>query len=109
MDRIRFQFDEHIANSAALILRRQLIDIVAAAEAGVLGVVDSEVLARAHRELRVVMRDKDFLRLHAAGQPHSGIVFFGRGTRTVGQLIERLVLIHELMSSAEMIGHVEFV
>jgi predicted nuclease of predicted toxin-antitoxin system len=90
-------------------LRRRGVDVVTAADIGLLGVADSEVLSRAHAASRVVVtRDKDYLRLHAAGQPHAGIVFCTHRIRRVGELVEALILIHEILSPEEMIGHVEY-
>ena len=109
MSRIRFQFDEHFRNAAASALRRRDIDVVTAADAGVLGLADTVVLSRAHAAARVmVTRDDDYLGLHAAGQPHSGIVYCTPRIRTVGNLVEALVLIYEVMSPEEMIGHVQY-
>jgi predicted nuclease of predicted toxin-antitoxin system len=106
---IRYQFDEHIVGVVALALRRHGIEVTTAAEAGLLGSPDTDVLAHAHAHSRVVVtRDKDFLRLHASGQSHSGIVFFGKRIRTIGELIEVLVLVHEAVSPEEIQGRVEY-
>jgi hypothetical protein len=56
----------------------------------------------------IVTRDKDYLRLDAAGQPHAGIVYCTRRTRTVGDLVSALVLIHEVLTGEEMFGHSEY-
>lgn len=109
MSRIRYQFDEHFENAAARALRRRGIDVVTAAELGLRGVADSGVLSRAHAASRVIVtRDDDYLNLHAAGRPHSGIVYCTQRIRTVGNLIETLVLIYEILSPEEMIGQVYY-
>jgi hypothetical protein len=106
---IRYQFDEHIVGIVAKALRRHGIDVATSAEAGLLGLPDTDILAHAHANSRVIVtRDKDFLRLHAAGQVHSGIVFFGKRIRTIGELIELLILIHEVLSPEEIEGRVEY-
>ncbi|MEA2529515.1 MAG: hypothetical protein QOG89_1159 [Thermomicrobiales bacterium] len=86
------------------------MDVVTASDAGLLGLADHQVLAKAHAASRVlVTRDSDYLRLHAMGQPHSGIIFWTRRARALGELIETLVLIYEGATPQEMMGHVEFV
>jgi hypothetical protein len=108
--RVRYQFDEHIAIAVAAGLRRVYIDVVTAAEVGLLGVPDTTVLAHAHAASWVIVTsDTDYLRLNAAGVPHSGIVFCPKDTLPIGEMIEFLVLIFEAMSSEELIGHVEYI
>ncbi len=110
MGRVRYLFDEHFANVPARVLRTKGIDVITAADAGLRGADDTQVLARAHASSRVIVtRDQDFLRLNAEGRPHAGIVFVGKGIRTIGELIEMLLLVHDAFSAEEMLGHVEFV
>jgi hypothetical protein len=56
----------------------------------------------------LVTHDSDFLRLHQQ-QPHSGIAYCAQGTRTIGQIVTSLVLIHEILAPAEMAGRIEFI
>jgi predicted nuclease of predicted toxin-antitoxin system len=68
MGRIRYQFDEHFANVAAIGLRSNGIDAITAAEAGLRSAADAVLLAHAHASSRVIVtRDDDFLRLNAEG------------------------------------------
>ena len=111
MDRIRFQLDEHIPHVGARPLRRRGIEVVAAADAGVLGESDSQVLARSDATGRVlVTHDGDFLRLHAERPKHDGIAYCryqgacnGYAGRTIEDIIaavfnlERMDNIGELM------------
>jgi hypothetical protein len=53
-------------------------------------------------------QDRDFLRLHAAGVTHAGIIYGAKDTRSVGTLIQGLVLIWELLEPEEMKNRVEF-
>jgi hypothetical protein len=63
----------------------------------------------AHANSRVIVTlDRDFLRLDAAGHPHSGILYFVSPRRTVGVLIETLAVVHGVLTAAEMIGRVEY-
>ena len=77
-------------------------------EAGMLGASDQEHLTFARREGRVLFtQDADFLRLHASGVEHSGIVY-ARQQTAVGEMIRNLVLVSELFEPDEMEGHLEF-
>lgn len=110
MGRIRYQFDEHIPDAVAAGLVRVHIEVVTAAAVGLLGVPDSLVLARAHSTSRVIVTsDVDYLRMNAVGVPHSGIVFCPQDARTIGEMIELLILVYETKSSEEMTGRVEYI
>lgn len=50
----------------------------------------------------------DFLRLHAQGVAHTGIAYCRQQSMTIGELLRRVVLLHDLLSPEEMIGRVEF-
>lgn len=56
----------------------------------------------------MITQDVDFLRLHAEGAVHSGIAFWRQQTRTVGDVLRRLLLVHAVMSSDEMKNSVEY-
>jgi hypothetical protein len=108
-DRIGFHLDEHIPRAVADALRRRAIDVVTVGEADLLGASDSEHLARALAAGRVlVTHDADFLRLHEQQYAHAGIAYCAPGTRTIGEIVRGLLLIHELLTPAEIAGRVEF-
>ena len=66
-------------------------------------------LARvAQRRLVIVTHDADFLRIHAAGVPHAGIVYCHKDTLSVGEIIIGLVLIWETYDRQAMASQVEF-
>ncbi len=109
MAEVRFQLDEHIPNAVASALSRRGIDAHTMAEAGLLGVPDPELLARCSSDGRVlVTQDRGFIRLHRRGHRHAGIAYSERGARSTGELVSSLVLIHEVLEAANMVGHVEF-
>jgi predicted nuclease of predicted toxin-antitoxin system len=88
---VRYQFDEHMDSAVARALRREGIDLITTAEAGLLGAADVVQLAHAHSTGRVmVTQDKDFLRLSRQGVEHGGIVYFAHGTRTIREGIDGL-------------------
>src|SRR4051812_755029 len=106
---VRFHLDEHVNPVVAVGLRRRGIDVTTTRDAGLAGASDDEQLAYASRDGRVTFtQDDDFLRLASAGVPHAGVVYNKQGTKTIGQIIEFLVLLFTCMSEAEMRDHVEF-
>ena len=107
-DRIKFYMDEHVAKAVTEGLRRRGVDLVTMQELGLHSANDRQHLERAVQEGRVVVtQDTDFLRLHAAGVSHQGIVYASQQT-PVPQMLRGLMLIHDVLSSEDMIRHVEF-
>lgn len=77
--------------------------------AGRTGLPDDDQLDFATQQNRVmVTMDSDFLILAAQNKQHAGIAYAKPGTRSVGQLIQRLKLIHDLLAPDEMQNHVEY-
>ncbi len=108
MAKIRFYMDEHIARAVVLGLRQRGIDVLTVPEANKLGATDEEQLAFARKEGRVFFtRDDDFLRLHASGLPHAGIVYTSRRV-SIGYMIRGLALIHEILDADDMQGYIEY-
>lgn len=107
-ERIRLYLDEHIAKAVAQALRRRGIDVLRAHEAGLESASDTEHLAFSLREGRVVVtQDADFLRLDAEGVQHAGIAYFAQQLAS-GEMVRRLVVLVEVLTPAEMAGHVEY-
>ncbi|WP_228057151.1 hypothetical protein [Tychonema sp. LEGE 07203] len=52
--------------------------------------------------------DDDFLTIASLSSEHPGIAYCKQGTRSIGQIIEALVLIYEVYTPDEMVGRVEF-
>lgn len=108
-ERIRFHLDEHIASAIAIALRQRGIDVTTTAEANLLAATDEDQLKYAHRSRRVmVTHDDDFLNLHAHGTPHAGIAYCRWGARTIGEMVQMLVLIYEMMSPDEMMSKIVY-
>lgn len=106
---VSFHLDEHIPTALADALRSRGIDVTTTADAGLAGTGDLEHLEFAAKAGRVVVtQDVDFLRLHSAGTPHSGIAFWRQQTRMVGEVLRRLVLIHAILSPDDMKNTVEY-
>lgn len=105
---IEFYTDERVSKADVQGLRQRGVDVLTVSEAGLRSAPDEEHLERARMEERVIFtQDDDFLRLHASGAGHAGIVFAPQGTPT-GKIIRGLMLIHEVLSKDEMVGHVEY-
>jgi phosphoribosylformylglycinamidine (FGAM) synthase-like amidotransferase family enzyme len=108
MARIRFLTDEHVPKAVARGLRERGVDVTTAAEAGTLGAEDLWLLEHLKAEGRVVItHDADYLRLHAAGVQHAGIVYAPPGM-SIGDMIRGALLIAEVLDSEAMMNHVEF-
>lgn len=107
---IRFHLDECVTLAIADGLRRRKIDVTTTPASLLLSSTDLDQLAFAAREGRVLItQDSDFLRLAREGRSHCGIAYYVPGSRTIGEIISRLVLIHAIMDSDEMNGTIEFI
>lgn len=106
---VRFHLDEHISARVAAGIRRRQIDVTTAAEASLIGAPDAAHLKFALAAGRVLAtHDGGFLRLHAKGVPHAGIVYCRQQTMAIGEMLRRLILIHDLLSPGEVAAKVEF-
>ena len=107
---IRFHLDENCTKAIANGLRLHGTDVTTTPQAGLLGAIDEEQAAYALRLGRVIFtQDRDFLRIHAARAPHAGIAYCEKDTRSVGEIIDALVLIWGIYGPDEMVGRVEFI
>jgi predicted nuclease of predicted toxin-antitoxin system len=107
--RVRFHLDENISFGVAAGLRRRSIDVTCSTEVGLAGARDLEQLHFATRSGSVpVTHDADFLRLHASGSAHAGIAYWYQGSLTVGEILRRLVLIHDVLTPDEIVKRIEF-
>ena len=107
-DRLKFYLDEHVPQAVASGLRRRGVDVVTVPEAGTLGAEDEVHLALATGQGRVIFtQDADFLRLHAAGNEHAGIVYVRQQT-PIGSVLRGLMLIYEVLEAEDMQNRVEF-
>lgn len=105
---IKFYTDEHVTPAVVNGLRRRGIEVLTAKEAGMLTAPDEKLLGFAAAQGMIIFtQDDDFLRLHAAGIPHSGIIYAHQRT-PIGQIIQRLTLVYQVLTPEEMQDHVEF-
>lgn len=108
MAAIRYYVDEHIPGAVVRALRVRGVDVKTVSEANLRTGTDETQLAFALSEHRVLVSyDPDFLRLHASCVAHAGIAFAPRRL-SIGALVRRLLLLHDVLAAEEMSGHVEF-
>jgi hypothetical protein len=106
---VSFHLDEHISTALAHGLRHRAIDVTTTADAGLVGAADREHLAFATAAGRILItQDIDFLRLHASGVHHAGIAYCHPQSRSVGEMLRRLVLLHAALSPEDMQNRVEY-
>lgn len=107
-ERIKLYTDEHVPKAVVKGLRERGVDTLTVSEAGMLGASDAAHLSFARAEERVIFtQDDDFLRLHASGVEHSGIIY-ARQQTAIGEIIRSIVLVFEVLDSEEMRGHIEY-
>ena len=109
MPRIRFYLDEHVHRAVSKSLQQRGIDVLTAQEAGRRGLSDEEQLGFALKAGRVtVTHDSDYITLATQGTEHAGIAYSKPGTRSIGELVRALLLIHDALEPGDMINHVEY-
>jgi predicted nuclease of predicted toxin-antitoxin system len=108
-DRIRFHIDENVSLAIATALNKRGIDVSTTRDAGLIGASDLEQLAFIQRENRVMItHDDDFLKIARERDDHPGIAYCRKDARSISEILERLVLIHEVLVPDEMRGQVQF-
>ncbi|HLC15663.1 MAG TPA: DUF5615 family PIN-like protein [Thermodesulfovibrionia bacterium] len=108
MSKVRYYTDEHVAKAVIGGLRQRGVNVLTVPEANRLGADDEEHLAFALAEGRVIFtQDNDFLRLASSGNAHAGIVYAHQHT-PIGEIIQGLMLIYQVLEAEEMIGNVEY-
>ena len=106
---IRLYFDEGVQLAVAEQMRSLDIDAVTVRDLDLLGDTDINHLQRASEMGRVLCtHDHDFLRLHAEGIPHAGIVIAQQSDTTIGDWVRGLELICGAMTADEMKNHIEY-
>jgi hypothetical protein len=108
-DRIKFHLDENISLAIANGLRRRGIDVTTTPEEILIGKLDEEQLAFAISQKRVIFtQDNDFLRLHQQSVYHYGIAYCHQKSKSIGEIVQGLVLIWQVLEVDEMINHLEY-
>ena len=101
--------DEHIPYAVIEGLRRIGVDVSTVQHMDLRGALDRLILQTARQQGRMVYtNDTDFLRHHAAGSEHSGIIYHHIRVYSVGEAIRRILLACVALSAEEMMNRVEF-
>jgi uncharacterized protein with PIN domain len=104
---IKFHLDENVNPAIAKGLRIRGVNVTTTREVGLIEAGDEEQVEFAKAAGRVVFtHDDDFLRIQI---DHTGIVYCGQGRRTIGEIIQRLILIWETLDPEDMENQVEFI
>ncbi|MCH8042407.1 MAG: DUF5615 family PIN-like protein [Planctomycetes bacterium] len=107
-ERIRYYTDEHVAKAVSRGLRQRGVDVLTVPEANMLGAADKEHLRMAAEQGRVIFtQDDDYLRLHAQGVRHCGIVYAPQHT-PIGTIVSGLMLLSQVATPEEMHDRIEF-
>jgi predicted nuclease of predicted toxin-antitoxin system len=107
--RAKFQLDEQFPHAVAHALRHEDVDVVTPNDIGLRAAPDQDVLAFALRERRVLLtHDPHFVAFHYAGQPHAGIAFCEAERRSIGEIVEHLLLLVEFYEAEELMGRLEY-
>jgi predicted nuclease of predicted toxin-antitoxin system len=108
-DKIRFHLDEQVDPEIAAQLRRRGIDITTTVEVGLRTSSDESQLDFIRQQNRVIItHDKDFLIIASRTSDYPGIVYCQQKTRSLGEIIEGLVLIYEMYTAEDIVGRVEY-
>jgi len=108
-NKIKFHLDENISQAIAQGLKRRGIDVTTTPEQNLIGTLDEEQLFFAVSQQRVIFtQDTDFLRLHYQGIEHYGIVYSQQKSKSIGYIIQNLILIWQILEVKEMINHLEY-
>ena len=108
-DKIRFHLDEQADPEIASQLGCRGIDVTTTVEVGLRTSSDKSQLNFVRQQKRVIFtHDRDFLIVASRTSDHAGIVYCKQRTRSLGEIIEGLVLIYEVYSPEEMVGRVEY-
>jgi len=106
--KIKFYMDEHVPPAVTHGLQLRGVDVLTTQDAAMLGAEDEAQLHLATGQERVLFsQDEDFLALHRKGLPHAGIAHAPQHT-SIGDMVRGLLLIHDVLTSEEMRGRVEF-
>lgn len=109
-ERIRFHLDENVApDVVAKALRRHGIDVTTTVEADLRTSRDELQWVYAQSEKRVlVTHDDDFLTIASRASGHCGIAYCRPHKRSIGEIIENLRLMYEVLSPKEMHDQIEY-
>ena len=113
MGAIRICTDENVDIAIAQGLQRRGVKAYSARDRDKLGLTDEEQLIFAWEEkASIFTHDTDFLRIAAQwndeGRTHCGIIYCHQTTYGIGDCIRNLKILATVLTSEDMINHIEF-
>ena len=113
MAKIRIYINESVDVAIAEGLKRRGLDAFSAKDTGNLGLTDEEQLVYAGREKAAIFtHDTDFLRIAARwieeGRTHYVIIYCHQLSYPIGQCLRKLRMLTSVLTSEDMVNHVEF-
>lgn len=113
MGRLRIYTNESVNVAIADGLKRRGLDAFSARDTGNLGLTDEEQLNYASAvKATIFTHDTDFLQIAAGwtekGRTHHGIIYCHQKSYTIGELIRKLRTLSAVLSSGDMLNHIEF-
>jgi predicted nuclease of predicted toxin-antitoxin system len=113
MGKIKIYTNESVDVAIPEGLKRRGVDAFSARDKGNLGLTDQEQLVYAsNKEAAVFTHDSDFLKIAARwmkdGRTHHGIIYCHQTSYSIGECVRKLRALTSLLTSADMINHIEF-
>ena len=113
MGKIRIYTNESVDVAIAEGLRRRGVDAFSARDSDKLGLSDEEQLIYAAKEKVIIFtHDTDFLQVAARwmveGRSHPGIIYCHQKNYPLGVCIRQLRMLTAVLTSEDMINHIEF-
>ena len=113
MGKIRIYTNESVDVAIAEGLRRRGVDAISARDSDNLGLSDEEQLIYAAKEkVTIFTHDTDFLQVAARwmveGRTHPGIIYCHQKNYPIGGCIRQLRMLTAVLTSEDMINHIEF-
>ena len=104
---IKFHLDESVNPAIAKGIRVRGINVTTTPEVGLAGARDEDQVKFAKTEGRVIFtHDDDFLHVQI---DHTGIVYSRQGRRAIGEIIQWLILMREVLDPEDKENKVEFI
>jgi predicted nuclease of predicted toxin-antitoxin system len=113
MGKIRIYTNESVDAAIADGLKRRGVDAFSARDTGSLGLTDEDQLIFAGKEKAAILtHDTDFLRIASRwmdeGRTHHGIIYCHQKSYPIGECVRRLRVLTSVLTSEDMINHIEF-
>ena len=109
---LKFFFDEHFDKQIAKALKSQNVDVETVESTDRKGLDDTEQLAYAYQQRRVMFTaDDDYLKLDAQGIPHSGIIYINAEKKKktpIGKIVRFFLFLNQTTTPEQMLEHVEY-